>query len=313
MTLVELDEKITESDVVIKEKQSVERKLNEAMKEYNALKQKKIHLTDNLKKERKDIEKLESTSIVNLWFSVIGSKREKIMKEQEELSQAEHNYKMTQIALEQIEPEIKDLQDRLDTITKQEIIQSKLIKEKETVLMKVNVEAYEPIVKLNEKIVRFKNMDQQFREAEIAGNKLKQSIKKVMDLMKKAKNWGTFDLLGGGLLANISKHSYIGKAEDHIRQLQHQASKFTRELKDVDYAFKINIDISDSLKFADYLFDGLFVDLTVQSRINDVLHSIQDYYTKIELVTSKLRSKRLNNMKQLKIVESNKQTLIKSL
>jgi hypothetical protein len=56
-------------------------------------------------------------------------------------------------------------------------------------------------------------------------------------------------------------------------------------LKSTDY---LNIDISSFLKFADYFFDGLFVDWTVQFRINDALSKAVDTKNRVSSVVRTL-------------------------
>ena len=106
-----------------------------------------------------------------------------------------------------------------------------------------------------------------------AGNAVLNGLQSVIASLKSARNWGTWDLLGGGLIATAVKHSRIDGARASAHQVQQLLRRFQRELADVDARSDIDIDIGSFATFADYFFDGLIVDWVVQSRIGRSLDS----------------------------------------
>lgn len=69
-------------------------------------------------------------------------------------------------------------------------------------------------------------------------------------------------------MATMLKHNELGEVQETIRLLQTQLSGLRTELADIAMAADIQVDIDDFLQFADYFFDGFYVDLMVQEQID---------------------------------------------
>ena len=101
-----------------------------------------------------------------------------------------------------------------------------------------------------------------------AGSAARDTAESILSSLDSADNWGTFDLFGGGLIADLAKHSHLDTAQDQIEQLQIQLSRFRTELSDVTIEAEMQAQVDGFLLFADYFFDGLFVDWMVLDRIH---------------------------------------------
>jgi len=86
--------------------------------------------------------------------------------------------------------------------------------------------------------------------------------------------WGTWDLLGGGLLADIAKHSELDNSRQEIEIVQNKLLRFKTELADVNINSDIHIETDGFAKFADFFFDGLISDWFMQSKINESQQSV---------------------------------------
>ncbi|MBA1336289.1 MAG: hypothetical protein HPY66_2724 [Firmicutes bacterium] len=82
--------------------------------------------------------------------------------------------------------------------------------------------------------------------------------------MNSAGGGGTWNIFGSSVIAAMMKHSKIDKAQNEINNVQILIKRFYRELEDIGGEINLSIEIGSFLTFADYLFDGLFVDLAVQ-------------------------------------------------
>lgn len=112
-------------------------------------------------------------------------------------------------------------------------------------------------------------MKQEIQEAILAGERALSSLYQAQRELKSAKNWGIYDMLGGGLLSTFIKHSRIDSASTCLEEAQTHLRKFQKELKDVQSFAEIHIEIGNFLTFADYFFDGLLIDCMVQSQIKE--------------------------------------------
>ncbi len=113
-------------------------------------------------------------------------------------------------------------------------------------------------------------------------------LNKANDALSSAGNWGVLDLLGGGFISSLAKHSKMGDAQSELQMAKDAVQSFKRELMDVNQAVNINIDISDFLTFADFFFDGIIADWLVQSRIRKAQKQVKDAISQINAIRQKL-------------------------
>lgn len=108
-------------------------------------------------------------------------------------------------------------------------------------------------------------------EARAAGLRALDSLEKAEKALDSARGWGIFDMLGGGLISTLAKHSRISSAREYVEQAEYDLRAFSRELQDVRLP---NVKLDGFLTFADFFFDGFWADLLVQQRINDARRRI---------------------------------------
>ena len=71
-----------------------------------------------------------------------------------------------------------------------------------------------------------------------------------------ARNYGVWDILGGGLIVTMLKHSKLDKARVEMENARDAMRRFSDELRDVEALPDVELDIGDFLTLADYFFDG---------------------------------------------------------
>lgn len=106
-------------------------------------------------------------------------------------------------------------------------------------------------------------------EAIHAGEQALTSLRRASELLNSAKNWGIYDMLGGGFFGTMIKHSKMDQASDCMEEAKRQLQIFQRELKDVSMFTDFRLETGNFLTFADYFFDGLIADYMVQSKIEE--------------------------------------------
>ena len=63
------------------------------------------------------------------------------------------------------------------------------------------------------------------QEAIDAGNKALQSLYAAQNDLNSAKNWGIVDLLGGGMITSLIKHSKMNNAQSHMEQAKYDLQR----------------------------------------------------------------------------------------
>ena len=133
-------------------------------------------------------------------------------------------------------------------------------------------------------------MRKEVREAVQAGERALQSLYAAREQLNSAKNWGLFDIFGGGLFASMIKHSKLDGASASLEEARYHLQIFQRELSDVCIPQELHINVNGFLSFADFFLDGLIADYLVQSRINDAREQVDDAIERVEMLLGDLKS-----------------------
>ncbi len=120
----------------------------------------------------------------------------------------------------------------------------------------------------------FMNYEREKREAAEAGENALYSLNQAKNLLKSAKMFGIWDILGGGGVISFFKHLKIRNAREVLQRAMRDLEILNDELDDVSP--DLNIYIDDFLSFFDVFTDNWIADFMVQSRISDALERI-DY------------------------------------
>ena len=263
-------------------KQHLEAILPELQNQYSDILAKVTELREIKVAEQKDVDRLEHRSLAAFFLNVVGKKEEKLAKEQREAYQAA-------VKCDAAEKELYDIELRLDRAVEElaslqncEKEYEALLQEKREDIARRGLPAAEEILKAEQSLFEAEKQVRELKEAIAAGEKAMELAKAAHENLDSADSWSTWDLFGGGVLADMAKHGKIDEAQALIEELQVQLRKFKTELTDVRIEADIKIDISEMLRFADYFFDGFFADYEVKHRIEDAIGQVEDTQEKIE-------------------------------
>ena len=265
-----------------------------------------------LAKEKCDVDKLHKLSLAALFFETLGNREQKIQKEQQEFLSAKLKYDNCKSSIASIIREIAHIEYEIKRLGNPESEYDKIINDKESILKAENNSGY---IQFVDRMAKLKSQINELREALTAGDEVKSELSKVIGYLKSAGNWGTIDMLGGGLVTTALKHSKIDGAKRSVHQVQYLMERFYRELADVERipnsALEIQIGSFDT--FADYFFDGLIFDWMVQSKINRSLENSRKVETEITRILNILKNELLNLQNDMKRVEQEKTKFIENI
>ena len=103
-------------------------------------------------------------------------------------------------------------------------------------------------------------LEKEIDEAIASGEAALFSLKEAQNKLNSARNWGIFDMLGGGLISDIIKHSKMNDASAYLEEAKRDLLVFQRELQDVQGTVDLKVDVSEFLTFADFFFDGFIME-----------------------------------------------------
>lgn len=238
--------------------------------------------------EQEDVERLEGRSLAAFFYGVIGKMDEKLDKERQEAYAASVKYDAAARELEVVEYEIQKNENELSQLQGCEEKYEQLLKEKTNTIKASSDESATKILGLEEKILHIENQEKEIGEAITAGKNALDIAKDIQSSLNSADGWATWDMFGGGLLADIAKHNHLDKAQSMVELLQMRLRKFKTELADVTIHTNIQVNFDGLTKFADFFFDGLFVDWTIANKISQSRAQIGQTITQIEEVLERL-------------------------
>ena len=129
-------------------------------------------------------------------------------------------------------------------------------------------------------------LSQEIQEAQEAGVRALNSLRKAQRCLDSARNWGMLDIFGGGMITTLLKHSRMDDAQQCVQQAQWDLRRFSQELSDVHLP---QIELNGFASFADIFFDGLWADLFVQQKINAARRQLEEASRRVEDILYQLR------------------------
>lgn len=104
----------------------------------------------------------------------------------------------------------------------------------------------------------------------------------------KARNWGFFDILGGGFITDLFKHSNLDSASDIMNKINYLLKDLQRELDEVVTPTDFSMNTNTFSSFADFIFDGVLADAYMQSKIMSSLKELKNLRSTLLNLKSKL-------------------------
>ena len=102
--------------------------------------------------------------------------------------------------------------------------------------------------------------------------------------LKSARNWGFYDMIGGGFFSSWIKHGKIDKAETLLRRVSTKLQRLQKELSDVYIGLGPQVSITGLERFMDIAFDNIISDWMVQSKIQSSLEEVMRVRGEVEQV-----------------------------
>lgn len=116
----------------------------------------------------------------------------------------------------------------------------------------------------------------------------------ALDSITSAKNWGIYDILGGGILSSLFKHDKINNTKSIIDNLNIKLESLKEKLHGVNLVYESkNLDLCTSNHTFDVLFDNIFTDLYVQDKINNTYLDIKVLIDNLNVLRSEINAKKL--------------------
>lgn len=131
--------------------------------------------------------------------------------------------------------------------------------------------------------------EKEINEAIDSGERALVSLRTAQEKLNSARNWGIFDMFGGGLITDLIKHSKMNDASAYLEDAKRDLLVFQKELQDVQETIDLKVDVDGFLTFADFFFDGIIMDYVVQSKIAEARKQIEQAIPLVEGLVNDLK------------------------
>ncbi len=256
-------------------------------------------LMAQLKKEERDVEKLNGMSLSNFYYSLINRKTERLDKEEVEVLTVKKEIDELKAYITEGEKEYVNLLEREQDETILQADYKLALSRKQRYIQEWLPNIWEQMEQADFVIQDHNRLLLEIQEAMTASGKVMVKIHDTLKALESAENWGTWDILGGGMITTMAKHGEIDKAQAIMQQLKYELRHLNNELEDVGQGINFNVEIDEFLSIADYLFDGLLVDISVQSKINNAQSQMKQLERKVQDIQATLRVGYRSNEEQI--------------
>ena len=240
--------------------------------------------------EQADVDRLEGRSLKAFFYNVIGKMDEQLSKERQEAYAARVKYDAAARELEAVNDDIHRCEAEFRELHDCERQYKEVLGAKAAAIKAAGGTNVEELLKQEERFAFLESQKKELREAISAGNAARSTASSVLSSLDSAEGWGTWDMLGGGILADIAKHSHLDEAQSAIETLQSQLRRFKTELADVTIHADLQVSVDGFLRFADFFFDGLFADWAVMDQISQSKSQVHSTVSQIERVLAQLNT-----------------------
>lgn len=256
-----------------------------------------------MEKEQLDVEKMSQTSLKTLFYKCLGTHDKQVAKEKEEALAAVLKYESCKKSVDELTDKLSQLTNRHYEMSKVQGKLDALYEEKRRVMASFNMPEYAKIGQLEKEISFIRREIKELKEAITPGNMAINTLNEAIELLDSAGDWGTWDLIGGGLIADMMKHDKIDKAKQAILNAQTYVQRLQVELQDVNMSLDGSIQITGGAVFADVFFDGLIADWYMQSKISQSRDNVVATCGKIRKIVSTLSTQLNHKEKDLEAKE----------
>lgn len=244
-------------------------------------------------KEQYDVDRLERGSLAAFFYAAISKKEEKLDKEKAEAYAAAVKHDTARRQAEAAEYDVHALETELRDLSGVQAEYDRLFAEKMDAVKSENPAFGDELCRMEDRQGCIAAQKREIDEALSVGRDVLSQIASIESSLDSAEGWGTWDLLGGGLISDLAKHSHLDEAQVQINDLQESLRRYHTELADVT----VQAQVDGFLRFADYFFDGLFADWAVldhihssQQQIGSTRCQVEDMQAKLERMRSAMQA-----------------------
>lgn len=292
------DERLKELHRQKAQKKRLEAMKAELLKQENEVAKKASELEQIKKKEQLDVDKLEGKTIKALFFTLAGTKEEKLSQERQEAYVAAMKYDAAKRDLEGIVTDLRYCQDELDKLIDCEAEYEHLLEQKKNSIKQEASQRANEVMLLERDLSTLGHEIVELEEALDVGYKAFDLVDDIVKELQEAHDLADWDTFMDSFLIDMQKQEHIHTAQDLIQDLRQELRRFKTELADVNIDGDIQIEMDEFSEFADWFFDNIFTDWDIKAKIENSQTQAEDTRKQITTTINLLKDMRDERMKR---------------
>ncbi len=292
------DERLKELYSKKLQKKRLEAMRTELLKQKDEVAKKAAELKCIKEKEQLDVDKLEGKSIKALFFTLAGTKEEKLSQERQEAYVAAMKYDAAKRDLEAIMTDLGYCQDELAKFTDCEKEYEHLLEQKKTSIKQEVSQRANEVILLEKDMANLAHEIIELEEALDVGYRAFDLVDEIVKELEEAHNLADWDTFMDSFLIDVQKQEHIHNARDLIQDLRQELRHFKTELADVNIDGDIQIEMDEFSEFADWFFDNIFTDWDIKMKIENSQVQAEDTRNQITGTINTLKDMRDERMKR---------------
>jgi hypothetical protein len=225
--------------------------------------------------EQADVARLEGFSPSRIWASLTFSREGDLARERAERDRASYVAAEAHARLTRLDGEVVRLEQRLAAYAKAEVELAAAVAAKEAWLAETGDPAGVELVALSAETADLRSRQKELHEAAVAAVDARRALADAERLLGSARNWSNWDtFMGGGLFSDMVKYDRVDQSTRALADARRALETLQRELADVGTQAALRLEASMGLKVFDTLFDNIFSDLAMRSRIVEAHNSV---------------------------------------
>lgn len=292
-----------------------ERQLASCREERAEMRERVRQLEAELAHDHHVLQKLHGLSFTHLLVTIRGIEDERDQQLHQQVASLNAKLQSTKLNLSGLEADEQRLVQELQAIQTAETEYKRLLAEKERHIAESDdTELANHLLELAHRLGDIRSQLKETREALDAAQNASNALLNCLTSLDKARNWGTWDMLGGGTIATMVKRGHMDDAQRDMNTANRYVRKLQRELQDVHGIAGDPVDVNPGgfLHFADYFFDDLFVDWAVQNQIKRGIDAVTSQHSAVESLLTQLNT-RISSLDHDRVtVEEEKRRLIET-
>lgn len=225
---------------------------------------------EDLVAEQADVTRLETVSPSRIWAALTLQRDSALARERAERDRASYLAAEAHGRHAALDADVFRLNQQLSAYREVDAELEAAVVAKEEFLAATGVRSGAELAGIAEERGALAAHLKELREAAVAAVDARRALADAEQLLGSARSWSNWDtFMGGGLFTDMVKYDRVDEATRAIGAAQRALATLQRELADIGSQAALKLEASLGEKVFDTLFDNIFSDFAMRSRIVD--------------------------------------------